>query len=74
MTVPAPMSPFYATYAGMLDYMAREFAGLAVGDAANADRLRRNSEILAHMAAEFDGRTPLAAVSTGSRTIFDHPV
>ncbi|BBK37982.1 hypothetical protein STAQ_30600 [Allostella sp. ATCC 35155] len=47
------MSPFYATYAGMLDYMAREFEGLALTDTEHASQLRRNAEILAHMAAEF---------------------
>jgi hypothetical protein len=58
----------------MLDYMAREFADLALGDAAHAVRLRRNAEILAHMAAEFVGRATPAPAGEASRAIFDHPV
>ncbi|MCC7272934.1 MAG: hypothetical protein IT561_09710 [Alphaproteobacteria bacterium] len=65
------MSPFYSTYAGMLDYMAREFEGLAHADAENAPQLRRNAEILAHMAAEFDAAPRRRAPATA---LFDHPV
>ncbi len=65
------MSPFYATYAGMLDYMAREFEGLAHGDAEHAPQLRRNAEILSHMAAEFDA--PRRA-SQPAPALFEHPV
>ncbi|MGE0717856.1 MAG: hypothetical protein AB7P02_20580 [Alphaproteobacteria bacterium] len=65
------MSPFYSTYAGMLDYMAREFEGLAATDREHARQLRRNAEILSHMAAELDDhrrrREPQSA-------LFDHPV
>ncbi|MGE0724399.1 MAG: hypothetical protein AB7O45_08495 [Alphaproteobacteria bacterium] len=67
------MPRFYATYAGMLEYMAREFADLAKGDARHGDQLRRNAEILAHMAAEFDGASPSLAVAR-PRALFDHPV
>lgn len=65
------MSPFYATYAGMLDYMAREFEGLAHGDAENAPQLLRNAEILSHMAAEFGTPQP-ARRPAGA--LFEHPV
>lgn len=65
------MSPFYSTYAGMLDYMAREFAGLALTDTEHAAQLRRNAEILAHMAAEFDTARP---PSPRAPALFEHPV
>lgn len=61
------MSPFYATYAGMLDYMAREFEGLAATDTEHASQLRRNAEILAHMAAEFGGGRPAYGGASTSR-------
>jgi hypothetical protein len=65
------MSPFYSTYAGMLDYMSREFEGLARTDTEHAAQLRRNAEILAHMAAEFDGSRP---PSPRAPALFEHPV
>lgn len=70
------MSPFYATYAGMLDYMAREFEGLAHSDAENAPQLRRNAEILSHMAAEFEAPRPVKRVAArrAAPALFEHPV
>ena len=65
------MSPFYSTYAGMLDYMSREFEGLASTDAEHATQLRRNAEILAHMAAELDSSRP---TSPRAPALFEHPV
>ncbi len=47
------MSPFYATHAGMLGYVAREFAELArTGDRANAQRLALYASILERMVSE----------------------
>jgi len=51
------MSPFYATHAGMLAYVAREFAELArsggrAGDGASAERLALYASILEHMVSE----------------------
>jgi hypothetical protein len=50
------MSPFYATHAGMLSYVAREFAELArSGDHANARRLALYASILERMVSELTG-------------------
>ena len=51
------MSPFYATHAGMLAYVAREFAQLArsggrTGEGAHAPRLALYASILEHMVSE----------------------
>ncbi|BBK43402.1 hypothetical protein STVA_34220 [Allostella vacuolata] len=55
----------------MLDYMSREFEGLASTDAEHAAQLRRNAEILAHMAAELDASRPS---NPRAPTLFEHPV
>ncbi|BBK31014.1 hypothetical protein EDC65_1546 [Stella humosa] len=65
------MSPFYSTYAGMLDYMSREFEGMARTDDQHAAQLRRNAEILAHMAAELDSGRP---ANPRQPALFEHPV
>ena len=47
------MSPFYATHAGMLSYVAREFAELSqTGDDPNARRLALYASILQRMVDE----------------------
>ena len=46
------MSPFYATHAGMLSYVAREFAELARRDNPNAERLALYATILERMVLE----------------------
>jgi hypothetical protein len=47
------MSPFYATHAGMLSYVAREFAELAQRrDNPNAQRLAIYASILERMVLE----------------------
>jgi len=47
------MSPFYATHAGMLSYVAREFAELSQsGDYPNAKRLALYASILERMVNE----------------------
>jgi hypothetical protein len=47
------MSPFYATHAGMLSYVAREFAELAQRrDNPNAQRLALYASILDRMVLE----------------------
>ena len=47
------MSPFYATHAGMLSYVAREFAELArTGDTRHARRLALYASILERMVSE----------------------
>jgi hypothetical protein len=47
------MSPFYATHAGMLSYVAREFAELARSDdTAHAQRLALYASILERMVSE----------------------
>jgi hypothetical protein len=47
------MSPFYATHAGMLSYVAREFAELSLsGDDPNAKRLALYATILERMIDE----------------------
>jgi hypothetical protein len=59
------MSPFYATHAGMLSYVAREFAELArSGDNANAQRLALYASILERMVSEL---TAAPASSEASR-------
>ena len=43
------MSPFYATHAGMLSVVAREFDELAASDSAEAPRLKLFASILQRM-------------------------
>ncbi|MEJ0068802.1 MAG: hypothetical protein WDO24_08835 [Pseudomonadota bacterium] len=56
------MSPFYATHAGMLSYVARAFAELSQsGDAANAKRLAIYASILERMVDELTAAVPSEA-------------
>jgi hypothetical protein len=51
------MSPFYATHAGMLSYVAREFAELSQArDDPNAQRLALYASILERMVSELTTR------------------
>ncbi len=53
------MSPFYATHAGMLSYVAREFAELSqAGKDPNARRLAIYASILERMVDELRAERP----------------
>lgn len=53
------MSPFYATHAGMLSYVAREFAELSQAhDDPNARRLALYASILERMVSELTAQRP----------------
>jgi hypothetical protein len=50
------MSPYFATHAGMLSYVAREFNELARADAAEGEKLAIYASILERMVHELNTR------------------
>lgn len=52
------MSPYYATHAGLLRYVAEEFTALSGQDAEHGDKLALYADILKHMIDELSQRAP----------------
>lgn len=55
------MSPYFATHAGMLSYVAREFSELARGDERDGKKLALYATILERMVDELNCRPDQAA-------------
>ncbi|MFD2264485.1 hypothetical protein ACFSM5_16390 [Lacibacterium aquatile] len=58
------MSPYYATHAGLLRYVAEEFSALSGQDPVHGDKLALYADILKHMIDELSdpsARTPAVA-------------
>ncbi len=54
------MSPYYATHAGMLKCVAREFTDLARTDAKDGKRFAMYAQVLERMIADLAVKTPPA--------------
>jgi hypothetical protein len=57
------MSPYYATHAGLLRYVAEEFTALSGQDAEHGDKLALYADILKHMIDELSQRAPVEPVA-----------